>query len=85
MDPGRRRQRRFQPKPNLLFRLFTMLIEICMQIFPCYLYYADKLTIKNYAKTISLLCAGNKVFSKHQVQGGAVPPLRTPLYTHENR
>jgi len=36
-----------------------------------------------YAKTIILLCAGNKVFVKYQAQGGVLPqnpPLRTPLF-----
>jgi len=29
---------------------------------------------------VNLLCAGNKVFVKYQVQGGVYPiPLRTPL------
>jgi len=30
----------------------------------------DELRSKKYAKTINLLCAGNKVFVKYQVQGG---------------
>jgi len=34
------------------------------------LHYVDKLTSKNYAKTINLLCAGDKVFVKYQAQGG---------------
>jgi len=38
---------------------------------------------QRYAKTINLLCAGNKVFVKYQTQGGVNPnpktPLRTPL------
>jgi len=36
----------------------------------------DKLTNKKYAKTINLLCAGNKVFVKCEAQGGFDP---TPL------
>jgi len=40
-----------------------MFLEICMQ---------DKLTSKTYAKTINLLCAGNKVFAKYQAQGEEV-------------
>ena len=46
-----------------------------------YLHYVDKLTSKKYAKTVNLICAGNIVFVKYQVQGGfnPNPPLRTPL------
>jgi len=45
------------------------------------LHYIDQLTSKKYAKTVNLICAGNKVFVKYQAQGGANPnpPLRTPL------
>jgi len=45
------------------------------------LHQVDKLTSKKYAKTINLLCAGDKVFVKYQAQGGLTPtpPLRTPL------
>jgi len=46
-------------------------------------YLVDKLTSKKYAKTINVLCAGNKVFVKYQAQGGGfnpkTPSLRTPL------
>jgi len=35
---------------------------------------------QKYAKTVNLLCAGNKVFVKYQAQGRLTPtPLRTPL------
>jgi len=37
----------------------------------------DKLTSKKYAKTINLLCAGNKVFVKCQAQEVFLTP--TPL------
>jgi len=40
----------------LLFGPFTMFFELCMQI-----HYVGKLTSKKYAKTINLLCAGNKI------------------------
>jgi len=42
------------------------------------LHYVDKLTSKKYAKTINLICAGNKLFVKYQTRGGW-PPLRTAL------
>jgi len=33
-----------------------------------------------YAKTINILCAGNKVFATYRTSGGPNPtPLRTPL------
>ena len=39
------------------------------------MHYVDKLTSKKYAKTINLLCAGNKVFVKYQAQGeGGLTP-----------
>jgi len=40
-----------------------------------------------YAKTINLLCEGNKVFVKYQDQGevNPTPPLRTPLATQNLR
>jgi len=52
-----------------------MLLEICMQInsVPWYLYYLDKLASKKYAKTINLLCKGDRVFVKYQSQGGVTP------------
>jgi len=44
------------------------------------------LTSKKYAKTIDLLCEGNKVFVKYQAQGeGFNPnPLCTPLPLSDN-
>jgi len=42
------------------------------------LHYVDKLTSKKYAKTINLLCAGDKVFVKYQAQGGALTPKHPP-------
>jgi len=38
------------------------------------LHYVDKLTSKKYAKTINLLCAGNKLFVKYQAEGGVLIP-----------
>ena len=35
------------------------------------MHYVDKLTSKKYAKTINLLCAGNKLFVKYQAEGGS--------------
>jgi len=40
---------------------------------PWYLHKVDKLTSKKYAKTISFLCAGNKLFVKYQAEGGVNP------------
>jgi len=40
-------------------------------------------TSKKYAKTIHLLCAGNKLFVKYQAKGGGLTPnhpLRAPLH-----
>jgi len=38
------------------------------------LHYVDKLRSKKYAKTINLLCAGNKLFVKYQAEGGILIP-----------
>ena len=38
------------------------------------MHYVDKLTSKKYAKTINLLCAGNKLFVKYQAEGGVLIP-----------
>jgi len=47
-----------------------MFLEICMQI-PTLLFALNRQTNKQkYAKTINLLCAGDKVFVKYQAQGG---------------
>jgi len=40
------------------------------------LHYVDKLTSKKYAKTVNLICAGNKVFVNIKLKGGLTP---TPL------
>jgi len=42
------------------------------------LHYVGKLTSKKFAKTIILLCSGDKVFVKYQVQGGVTPTLTCP-------
>jgi len=57
---------------------FTMFLEICMQIYS--VVFADKLASKKFAKTINLLCEGNKVFVKYQAQGGVLPP--TPPFAY---
>ena len=59
-----------------------MFLEICMQIYSvAFALSRQILTGKIYAKTINLLCAGNKVFVKNQAQGFFYPihHLRTPL------
>jgi len=66
---------------SITFWPFTMFSEICMQIYSVVFAISRQINKQNYAKTINLLCAGNKVFVKYQVQGGfnPKPPLRTPL------
>jgi len=62
-----------------------MFLEICTQIHSVVFAFRRQTTVtsKKYAKTINLLCAGNKVFAKYQAQGWGfnpkTPPLRTPL------
>ena len=43
-------------------------MKFACKFIPWYLHYVDKLTSKKYAKTINLLCAGNKVLVKYQAQ-----------------
>jgi len=38
----------------------------------------DKLTSKKYAKTINLLCAGNKVLENIKLKGGVNPKTPSP-------
>jgi len=45
-----------------------------MQIYFVVLALGDKITSKNYGKTINILCAGNKVFVKYQVQWWGFDP-----------
>jgi len=56
-----------------------MFLEICMQIH--YLVFASSRQInkKKPAKTINLLCAGNKVFVKYQAQEGVFNTNPAPL------
>jgi len=59
-----------------------MFLEICMQIYSMVFPISRQINKKKYAKTVNLICAGNKVFVKYQAQGGGVEPqprLRTPL------
>jgi len=59
-----------------------MFLEICMQIYSMVFAISRQINKQKYAKTVNLLCAGNKVFVKSQAQGwGLTPktPLRTPL------
>jgi len=59
-----------------------MFLEICMQIYSVFFALSRQIHKQKYAKTINLLCKGNKVFVKYQAQGGVNPtttPLRTPL------
>ena len=62
-----------------------MFLEICIQIhFEVFALsrQVNKQKVKMYAKTINLLCAGNKIFVTYQTQGGVnpqTPTLHTPL------
>jgi len=59
-----------------------MFREICMQIYSMVFAISRQINKQKYAKTVNLLCAGNKVFVNYQAQGGVDPqnpPLRTPL------
>jgi len=59
-----------------------MFVEICMHIHSVVFAISRQINKQKYAKTLNLLCAGNKVFVKYQVQGGGglnPTPLRTPL------
>jgi len=50
-----------------------MFLEICMQIHTSLFALSRQINKQKYAKTINLLCAGNKVFVKYQAQGGVNP------------
>jgi len=47
-----------------------MFLEICMQIYAMVFALSRQTNKQKYAKTVDLLCAGNKVFVKYQAQGG---------------
>jgi len=47
-----------------------MFREICMQIISVVFALSQQIYKQQYAKTINLLCAGNKVLVKYQAQGG---------------
>jgi len=51
-----------------------MFVEICMHIHSVVFAISRQINKQKYAKTLNLLCAGNKVFVKYQVQGGGVKP-----------
>ena len=44
--------------------------KICMQIHSVEFALSRQINKQKHAKTINLLCAGNKVFVKYQAQGG---------------
>jgi len=54
----------------LLFGPLKMFLEICMQTHTLLFALSRQISKQKYAKTINLLCAGNKVFVKYQAQGG---------------
>jgi len=53
-------------------------MKFACKFIPWYLHYVDKLTSKKYAKTVNLLCAGNKVFVKYQAEVGVTPTPPCP-------
>jgi len=54
----------------LLFGPFTVLLKICMHIHSVVFALSRQINNQKYAKAINLLCAGNKVFVKHQAHEG---------------
>jgi len=59
-----------------------MFLEICTEIDSVVFAVSRQINKQKYVKTIDLLRKDNKVFVKHQSQGGIFnpnPPLRTPL------
>jgi len=66
---------------NSFWPIYNVSLKFACKFIPWYSHLVDKLTNKKYAKTINLLCAGNKAFVKDQAQGvfNPNPPLRTPL------
>jgi len=67
--------------------VFKMFLEIRMQVHSVVFAISWQINKQKYAKTINLLCAGNKVFVKYQAQGGGNPnpPLRTSLRRHTRK
>ena len=47
-----------------------MFLEICMQIYFVVFALSRQINKQKYAKTINLICKGNKLFVKYQAQGG---------------
>jgi len=45
-----------------------------MQIYSMVFPISRQINKKKYAKTVNLICAGNKVFVKYQAQGGGLNP-----------
>jgi len=54
-----------------------MFLEISMQIYSVVFALSRQLNKQKHAKTINLLCAGNKVFVKYQAQWGLTPKTPT--------
>ena len=52
----------------ITFDPFTMILEICMQIYSVIFALSRQINNQKYAKTFNFLCAGNKDFVKHQAQ-----------------
>jgi len=55
-----------------------MLLEICIDIHSLVFALSRQINKQKYAKTINLLCAGNKVFEKHLAQWGVLTPKPPP-------
>jgi len=55
-----------------------MFLEICIQIHSVVFALSRQINKQKYAKTINLLCAGNKFFVKYQPQGFFNPKPQPP-------
>jgi len=54
----------------ITFGPFTMFLEICMQIFFVLFAFSRQMNKQKYAKSINLLCTGNKVWKISSSRGG---------------
>jgi len=60
-----------------------MFLEICIQIHSLVFALSRQINKQKYAKSINLLCAGNKVFVKYQAQGRFNPNPLAYAFVHE--
>ena len=61
-----------------------MFLEICMQIDSIVFALSRQSNKQRYAKTINLLCAGNKIFVFYQTQGGGLTPTHLAYALAQN-